>query len=134
VHLIQPPLQPQISTNIKQPHIHRPITMLCITNHPRHPFGTEGWAMRTVAKKKCIAKIVSNSKSTHSPTYFGVWNYYKFTPPKVEKFFLPQRPLSVVSKDHVARRSKFFLATKNDLQSRSCGLSSFVPTSLVQRS
>ena len=37
------------------------------------------WAMHAVTKKKCTAKIVSNSKSTLAPAYLGVWNYYKFT-------------------------------------------------------
>jgi len=45
------------------------------------------WAMHVVTKKKCTAKIVSNSKSTPAPACLGVWNYYKFTTPKVEKFF-----------------------------------------------
>ena len=45
------------------------------------------WAMHAVTKKKCSAKIVSNSKSTPAPAYLGVWNYYKFTTPKSEKFF-----------------------------------------------
>src|SRR6202022_1912517 len=45
------------------------------------------WAMYAVTKKKCTAKIVFNSKSTPAPAYLGVWNYYKFTTPKVEKFF-----------------------------------------------
>lgn len=43
--------------------------------------------MHAVTKKKCTAKIVSNSKSTPAPAYLGVWNYYKFTKPKDEKFF-----------------------------------------------
>jgi hypothetical protein len=45
------------------------------------------WAMPVVTKNKCTAKIVSNSNSTSTPAYLGVWNYYKFTTPKVEKFF-----------------------------------------------
>jgi hypothetical protein len=90
--------------------------------------------MHAITKKKCTAKIVSNSKSTHAPTYFGVWNYYKFTTPKVEKFFLAPMTLNVMSKDHVASGSTYSLQTKNDLQSRPCGLSSLVPTSLVRRS
>ena len=48
------------------------------------------WAMHTVTKKKCTTKIVTNGKSTPAPTYLGVWNYYKFTTPKVEKFFFCQ--------------------------------------------
>ena len=90
--------------------------------------------MHVVTKKKCTAKIVSNSKSTPAPAYIGVWNYYKFTTPKVEKFFFAQTTLNVVSKDPVASGSTNSLQTKNDLQSRPCGLSKLVPTSLVQRS
>jgi hypothetical protein len=30
------------------------------------------WAMHVITKKKCTAKIVSNSKSTHTPAYLGV--------------------------------------------------------------
>jgi hypothetical protein len=49
------------------------------------------WTMHAVTKKKCTAKIISNSKSTLAPAYLGVWNYYKFTTSKVEIFFLPRR-------------------------------------------
>ena len=48
------------------------------------------WAMHAVTKKKYTAKIVSNFKSIPAPANIGVWNYYKFTTPKVKKiFFLP---------------------------------------------
>jgi hypothetical protein len=43
--------------------------------------------MHVVTKKKCTAKVISNSKTTYAPAYLGVWNYYKFTTPKVNKYF-----------------------------------------------
>jgi hypothetical protein len=49
--------------------------------------GKSCWAMQAVTKKKCIAKIVLNGKSTPAPTYSGFWNHYSFTSPKPEKFF-----------------------------------------------
>ena len=52
-------------------------------------FSKACWTMHVVTKKKCIAKIISNSKSIPAPAYLGIWNYYKFTTPKVEKFFFP---------------------------------------------
>ena len=92
------------------------------------------WAIHVVTKNKCTAKIVSNSKSTFVPTYLGVWNYYKFTTPKVEKFCFALTTLNVVSKVHVASGSTNSLLTKNDLQSRPYGMSNLVPTSLVRSS
>jgi hypothetical protein len=60
--------------------------------HVPYNFSNACWAMHAVTKKKCIVKIVSNSKSTPAPAYLGVWNYYKFTTPKAEKsFFLPRQ-------------------------------------------
>ena len=44
-------------------------------------------AMHVVPKKDYIVKIATNNKSSPAPTYLGVWNYYKFTTPKIEKFF-----------------------------------------------
>jgi hypothetical protein len=92
------------------------------------------WAMHVVTKNKCTTKIISNSKSIPAPIYLRVWNYYKFTTPKVEKFFFAPTTLNVVSKDRVASGSTNSLQTKNDLQSRPCGLSSLVTTSFVRRS
>ena len=43
--------------------------------------------MQAVTKKKSIAKIITNGKSTPAPACLGVWNYYDSTAPKVEKFF-----------------------------------------------
>ena len=43
--------------------------------------------MHAVTKKKCTAKIIIAGKSILAPAYLGVWKYYKFTTPKVEKFF-----------------------------------------------
>ena len=54
------------------------------------------WAIHTLTKKKYTTKIVSNSKSTSAPAYLGVWNYYKFTTPKSEKFFSAPTTLSIV--------------------------------------
>ena len=59
-------------------------------------------AMHAVTRKKCTAKIVSNSKSTPTTAYLRLWNYYKFTAPKLEKFFFVPTSLSVVSKVHDA--------------------------------
>jgi hypothetical protein len=92
------------------------------------------WALHAVTKNKCTAKIVSNSKSTRAPTYLGVWNYYKFTAPKVEKFFFAPTTLSVASKGHVASGWTNSLLTKNDLRFLLCGLSRLAPTSHIQRS
>ena len=64
-----------------------------------------GQNLPAVTKKKCTVKIVSNSKSTLAPVYLGVWNYYKYITPKVEKFFFALKTLNVVSKDHVASES-----------------------------
>ena len=80
------------------------------------------WAMHAVTEKECTAKIVSNSKSTPASAYIGVWNYYKFTTPKVEKLFLALTTLNDVSKNHVASESTKSLVTKNDLRSRPSGL------------
>ena len=49
-------------------------------------------------------------------------------------FFFAQTTLNVVSKDPVASGSTNSLPTRNVLQSRPCGLSKLVPTSLVRRS
>ena len=46
------------------------------------------WALHAITKKKYTTKIVTNGKNISTPTYLGVWNYYKFTTPKVEKFFI----------------------------------------------
>ena len=45
------------------------------------------WSIQSVTNKKCATKIVTNGKSIPALAYLGVWNYYKFTTPKVEKFF-----------------------------------------------
>ena len=55
--------------------------------HVLYNYSKVCWAMHAVTKKKCTTKIVSNSNSTPAPAYLGVWNYYKFTTPKSEKFF-----------------------------------------------
>jgi hypothetical protein len=81
-------------------------------------FSNACWAMHAVTKKKCTAKIVSNSKSTLAPTYLGVWKYYKFIVPKIEKFFFAPTTMNVVSKVHVASGWTYSLLTKNDLSCR----------------
>jgi hypothetical protein len=91
-------------------------------------------AMHAVTKEKCTVKIVSNFNSTPAPAYLGVWNYYKFTKPKAEKFFFGPTTLSVMSKVHVASGSTNYLLTKNNFRSLPCDLSSLIPTSLVPRS
>jgi hypothetical protein len=45
-------------------------------------------------------------------TYLGVWNYYKFTTPKVKKFFFAPMTLNVVTNDRVISWSTNSLQTK----------------------
>ena len=92
------------------------------------------WAVHVATKKKCTAKIVTNVKNIPALTYLGVWNYYKFITPKVEKIFFSRTTLSIVSRAYIASGLTNSLLTKIDLKSCSCGLSSFVLTSLVWRS
>lgn len=93
----------------------------------------ECWAMHDV-KKKNTAKIVFNSKSTPTLAYLGVWKYYKFTTPNVEKIFFSMTTLSVLSKVHVASGPTNSLLTKNNFQLCLCGMSSLVQTSTIRRS
>ena len=66
--------------------------------------------MHGVSKKKCTAKLVSNSKSTHALAYFGVWNYYKFTTRKVEKlFYCPDDIERCIKGSHCKWVDKFFV-------------------------
>ena len=71
--------------------------------HVLYNYSKVCWAMHAVTKKKCTTKIVSNSNSTPAPAYLGVWNYYKFTTPKFEKFSFTRMTLSVASKVHVRK-------------------------------
>ena len=68
--------------------------------------------------------------------YTGIpWNlkYCKYTRAKVAKFFLALTTLNVVSKDHIGSGSTKSLQNKNNLQPHPYGMSSLVPTSLIQR-
>ena len=63
-------------------------SLLCFPHVNWDRLGLSSSANELLCKKKCIAKI-SNCKST--PAYLGVWNYYKFTTPKIEKLFFSKR-------------------------------------------
>jgi hypothetical protein len=42
-----------------------------------HTSGKSYWTNHAGTKKKCTAKIVTNNKSVHAPTYTGMWHHYK---------------------------------------------------------
>ena len=42
-----------------------------------HNSGKSCWANHACTKKKCTARIVTNNKSVHVPTYTDTWHHYK---------------------------------------------------------
>jgi hypothetical protein len=90
--------------------------------------------MHAVTKKKCTAKIITDGKNTMAPAYLRVWNYYKFTTPKVEKFFFCPNDIECSVKGSQRKWVDKFSHDKKTFQFRLCGMSNLALVSLVQRS